>query len=355
MKQLLTIFLFISIALLHASCTKQEVLQSPSKVVKVIIQGNTTEDLEYIYKDSVVGSSLGINGGINLPLLLKLTGTNGNISIVKKSSKEVLQQKPVMNQPFEQTIQVFYDGTKLYDSLVVVNIKGYALSGKVNFMLDGKVVYSVTGAADQRVAVLIDKNTPRTVTAVKDGDTQPLITKTIQSAPATQTLNFFFDGEKMVDNIQLTPPSNPAAMRITAKFQTTYPANFKGGDVDLVFYVKNTATSVAVKTDPEIRFTLPADGSLRSMELPPLPAATGYAYTCDIYAKGTTDEPYTKTTPFILAAFPFQKNLGLYGNFPFTAGASRLWLINDVKTLKTTTPRATYLSGGVTDLSIYFQ
>jgi hypothetical protein len=356
MKHALYTLFILSTALLLASCSKHEIFNSSPRVVQLSIQGNTTEDLDYIYRDSIVGSTKAGLGGINITLLLAVTGDNAGLSIVRKSTSDTLQQKPITVAPYAQTMSIYYDGTKMYDSSVLLQLKGYALSGQLEFRLDDKVLYTGTGAINTQVAVLIDKNTTRTVKVVKTGETDPLLSKTIAPSPARQTMSFFFDGTKMVENIQLTPPDNPANMMITAKFQSIFAPYFKEVDVDLVFYVKNTATATAVKTSPEIRFTLPSGGSLRSIELPPLPAATGYVYTYDIYEKGTTAIPYTMSVaPFILATFPFQPNEGRYGDFTFEAGASKLWLINDRKNLKTAAPRATYLSGIITDLSQYFQ
>ncbi|WP_295122084.1 hypothetical protein, partial [uncultured Chitinophaga sp.] len=356
MKHRIYTLLILSASLLWAACSKPEIVSTSPRVVQVLVQGSSTTDLDYIYKDSVVGTSIAANGGtINLMLMLAITDDIAGLDIVKKGTADTLQHKPVPRQPFAQTLNIYYDGIKFYDSSVAVNLKGYALSGELDFLLDGQVVASGKGAMNKTVQIPIDKNTTRKIEITKKGETTPLSSTSIQSSPASQTINFFYDGTRIVDNIQLTPPANPANMMITAKFQSIFPY-FKNVDVDLVFYVKNTVTAKAVKTDPEIRFTLPVDGSLRSLELPPLPAATGYAYTYDIYEKGTTNVPYTTTSaPFIPAAFPFQKNEGLYEEFTFQAGTSKLWLINDKRNLKNTIPRASYLSGTIVDLSTYFQ
>jgi hypothetical protein len=354
MKQVFYTLCIISAALLLTSCTKQEVFRANSRVVQLTIQGNTTEDLDYIYKDSIVGSTKA--GGISVSLLLSVTGDNAGISIVRKSNSDTLQQKPVTVAPYAQIMSIYYDGTNLYDSVVSVQLKGYALSGQLECKLDNQLLYTGTGTINTQVAIPINKNTSRTVKLFKAGDTEPLISKTIASSPARQTLSFFFDGSKIVENIQLTPPANPANMMVTAQFQTAYSIFFRNVDVDLVFYVKNTVTSIAVKTNPEIRFTLPVSGSLRSIELPPLPAATGYVYSYDIFEKGTNTVPYNTATPgFASASFPFKENEGRYGDFNFEAGASKLWLIKDRKNTRTAAPKGTYFSGEITDLSKYFQ
>ena len=357
MKHLLYTLFIVSTALLLTSCAKQEVFTTPPRIVKVIINGKTLEDIDYIYRDSVVGSSKAGPGGINVTMLLALGGNNDSISIVKRSTSDTLPRRLIIAPaPYEQVMTIYYDGTYMYDSMVPVQLKGYSLSGQLECKLDGKVLYTGTGAVNTTLEIPINKNGPRTVQLFKAGNTTPLLSQAVEPSRSGQKINFFFDGTKIVENIKLTPPSNPANMMITAQFQTVLPQFFTNVDVDLVFYVKNTATSVATKANPEIRFTLPVDGSLRSIELPALPATTGYVYSFDIFEKGTNNVPYNKTVPgFITGTFLFQENAGRYGDFNLEAGTSKLWQIVDKKNLRATAPKGTYMSGIINDLSTYFQ
>jgi len=256
-------------------------------------------------------------------------------------------------------MSIYYDGTKLYDGFTTLSIKGYALSGELEFLLGETILASGTGVintSNNPSKIPIDKGTTREVIIRKKGETTNLATKTITSE-SSQSLTFFFDGTNLVNNVQLEAPVNPANMLISAKFETNFPAYFKNVDVDIVFYIRNTTAGTNTKTNPEIRFTIP-NGQFSKIELPPLPGPSPeYVYSFDIYEKGTTTVAYTTTVaPFILATFPFKQNEGQLGNtIAFEAGKSMLLLIKDAKSLKTTVPRATSITGVITDLSQYFQ
>lgn len=207
-----------------------------------------------------------------------------------------------------------------YDKVIKLLIKGYAISGDLEFLVGGKIIHTGTGRIEkENVEVLMKEDSSREVEIRKKGETTVLSSKTITSIPDRQTLNFFFDGTSVVDNVVLRPPANPLNMLISAKFQSLYGTlgYYLGADIDLIFYERNTATGIATKITPEIRFTLPANGSFNEIELPPLPHNSDVVYGCDIVEKGTNNLPYTSAItipPFISAAFPYQPNVGRFGN-----------------------------------------
>ncbi|WP_316804278.1 hypothetical protein [Pedobacter nototheniae] len=356
MKQRTFTLLFLAFfTTLSISCTKEVLLQAePVKVVQLTITGNTTVDLEYLYKDSVIATTKAGTGGINVKTLLSVKNQTAPVQIRKKGSTDILLSKVVTASPFDQNINIYYDGDKIYNNSVSVQVKGYALSGELEFLLDGNLLFSATAAVNNTVSVLIDNGTTREIQVRKKGETTLLFVKKIESSIKQQNLLFFFDGTKIVDNVKLEPPVNPANMMVSAKFETTFAQYFKMVDVELVLYQKNLSTNVATKPNPEIRFTLPKDGSFNSIELPPLPAGN-YIYSFDIVEKGTNNVPYTTTAaPFIAAAYPFKPNDGKYGLLNFEAGKSKLFIIKDSKT-QLLVPKGSYLSGIATDLSQYFQ
>ncbi|MGQ7857147.1 hypothetical protein ACUN24_23150 [Pedobacter sp. WC2501] len=356
MKQkIFTIFFLITIATI-ISCSKERILQpEPPKIVQLSVTGSTTVDLEYLYKDSVVATTKAGTGDINIKTLLSVKNQDAKMQVRKKGTNEILFSKAVPPSPFDQNVNIFYDGTKIYDNAVSLLIKGYALTGELEFLLDGNIILSKSGAVNSRSSILIDKGTTREIQVRKKGETNILLTKTIESTTPQQSIQFFFDGIKIADNVKLDPPKNPSNMVISAKFETRYATQFKNVDVDIVFYANNQTTKVATKINPEIRFTLPKDGSFNTIELPPLPG-TNYIYSFDIYEKGTNNVPYSSlTTPLIPAGFPFKANEGRFGVLNFEAGKSKLYVIRDKNNLITTTPRGTSLSGELTDLSQYFQ
>ena len=360
MKSKFSTIAFSAIMLLSLSlgCSKQELAQpDPGKVIKLLIIGASTEDLEFIYNDKIVAATLR-PGQLSLEALLQVKESGPDLQVRKKGSAEILQQTKLAPVPYNQQVSIYYDGTKLYNGSTALTIKGYAISGELEFLMGSTVLYTGTGVINTTspINIPIDKGTTREVTIRKKGETTVLATKTI-SSDAKQSLNFFFDGVNLVNNVKLELPANPANMFVSAKFETIFPLYFKNVDVDLVFFVKNTASGTVMKTSPEIRLTIPT-GQFSKIELPPLPGPSPqYVYSFDIYEKGTNTVPYTTTTaPFINALFPFKQNEGLYGGtIAFEANKSMLLLIKDSRTLKTTLPRNSYLSGSIDDLSQYFQ
>lgn len=351
-----TLFFLSALIVLSLSCRKEELLQpEPPKIIQLNISGATDVALEYLYKDSVVANAP--VGGINIKTLLSVNGQNATLKVRKKGATEILLTKTINASPFDQRISIFYDGIKIYNNAISLAIKGYALSGELEFLLDGNVFHSGTSAINKVSSILIDKGTTREIQIRKKGETAVLFTKVIESAVQQQNIGFFFDGTKIVDNVKLDPPVNPANMMIRAKFETIFAAQFKNIDVDLVFYTKLSSSAPATagtKMTPELRLTLPKDGSFNAIELPPLPGP-GYIYSFDIFETGTNNVPYTTTAPpFVSATFPFKQNEGRFGSISFEANASKLLIIKDARNQLAAT-RSTYFSGTITDLSQYFR
>ncbi|GGH00379.1 hypothetical protein [Pedobacter zeae] len=361
--KIFTLFLISAVTTLSLSCRKAELLQpETAKIIQLNITGASDVALEYLYKDSIIASPPA--GGINVKTLLSVKDGNSTLKVRKKGTAEILLTKAITLAPFDQNISIFYDGTKIYNGSVSLAIKGYALSGELEFLLDGNLLFSATGAVNKPYSILIDKGTTREISIRKKGETAILLTKTIESTIAQQNIGYFFDGTKLVDNVKLDLPVNPANMMLTAKFETTFPNQFKNVDVDLIFYTRlKTAsnTTVGSKVVPEIRFTLPKNGAFNSIELPPLPGPN-YIYSFDIAEKGTNNEPYTSGSPLVLAGYTLKPNEGRItsafadNGINFEAGKSKLFVITDARTIVTSPARNVYVSGGrLTDLSQYFQ
>jgi len=354
--KIFTLFFFSAIIALGLSCRKAELLQpEPAKIIQLTVTGASDVALEYLYKDSIIATPP--VGGINVKTLLAVKDQNAIFKVRKKGTSEILLTKTITAVPFDQNISFFYDGTKVYNNAISLVVKGFALSGEIEFLLDGKLLSSGTSIINNTFFILIDKGTTREITIRKKGTTEILFTKTIESEIARQNIDFFFDGTKIANNVKLTPPANPANMTISAKFETIFAPQFKNVDVDIVFYTKPTSatiTTAGTKVIPELRLTLPKDGSFNSIELPPLPGPN-YIYSFDIFEAGTNNVPYNTTaSPFVNAAFPFKQNEGRYGSISFEANTSKLFIIKDTKNLGATT-RSTYFSGAITDLSQYFK
>jgi hypothetical protein len=361
--KIFTLFLLSAVTALSLSCRKAELLQpEPAKIIQLSVTGATDVELEYLYKDSIIATPPA--GGISLKTLLAVKDQNAILKIRKKGTSEILLTKTITATPFDQNISIFYDGTKIYNSAILLGIKGYAISGELEFLLDGNVISSGTGIVNKVLSILIDKGTTREIQVRKKGETAILLTKIIESTTPRQNIGYLFDGIKIVDNVKLDPPVNPANMMLSAKFETTFPNQFKNVDVDLVFYTRlKTAsnTTVGTKVMPELRFTLPKNGSFNSIELPPLPGPN-YIYSFDIVEKGTNSEPYTSGSPLVLNGYTLKPNEGRItavfaeNGVNFEAGKSKLLTIADARTAVTSPTKTIYVSGGrLTDLSQYFQ
>lgn len=336
------------------ACEKQEPLHpDPSKIISLAVTGNTTEDLEFVYKDSVIATGLASNSAqFVFNIKLNIGSAKAELKIRKKASGLILNTMTIPPTPFNQALNVFYDGSKLFNTSVIYVIKGFAASGELEFLLDGKIVATGTGKINKTVVFGIDENTPREITVRKKGETNTLLTKTINALPAQQSLIFFYDGTGIATNIQLDPPVNPSHMAVTAQFKTTIPDKFLGGPVDLVFYIHNNKTDTYTKPSPELRFTMLAEG-FTSFELPALPNATDYDYRPVIFKKGTNDMPYDSSN----LAFPFMVNDGSFSSqINFESGISKIWLIEDFEGLVVSPTFEIFSSFGAqtTDLSQYF-
>ena len=353
---------------LYTACNKKEVASpDQGKVVKLTITGNSTEQLEFIYKDEVVATPKDPNN-ISINTLLSVNGQDEELKIRKKGTTEILQSKKITNTPYAQNINIYYDGKKIYEKSLTLLLKGYAISGELEFLIDGELVGAGSSAIEKNLTILMDNNGTRELTIRKKGETAILLTKTISATPANQSLVFLFDGISIVGNVQLDPPANPQNMMIKARFKTSFPLQFKNVDVDLVFYTRvltSPPLNVGTKVTPEIRFTLQKDGTFNTIELPPLPGPE-YVYCYDIYEKGTNIEPYNPGSPLTITGYTIKPNEGrvssAYINFSYTmidfqAGKSKLLILTDgTRTGIIAGVKSTFISGGrVNDLSQYFQ
>ncbi|MRG48198.1 hypothetical protein GFS24_23970 [Chitinophaga sp. SYP-B3965] len=349
---------------LFSACDKQEpLLAEPPKVVRLLLTGYTPKKLEFLYKDSVIAVGNVVSSGATFlaTALIPIESQSGEIKIREEGSVDIIDTRTITSAPFEQSINIYYDGSNAYSQVVSYQVRGYASSGELEFLLDGNVIATGTSDINKLLTIPMNAGDTRELQVRKKGTTIPLITKSVPASPATgQSIKFFFDGINMVDNIQINPPANAANMAITAQFKSTYTTGaylFTGGDeIDLVFYIRNKSTSVITKAAPEIRVTMPTNGNFASFELPPLPDAN-YEYKFDICTKGANTSPYNTSNAAIKPLVVNEGKSTLAGtSIAFEAGASKLFLIKDFRQLRTTpAPPSNIFIGQITDLSQYFQ
>lgn len=373
MKYRKTLYAYIitaCLALLIGSCKKGAPLESiPPQIVKVQITGSTTKELDFIYGDSVVASQ-GLSGGFVSTVLLNITGQNHEITVREKGSTAEIVTWNFNPSEFNQTFSLFYDGVAVYDGVVRFKVKGYAMEGELEFLLDGVLQGEGSSKIDKTFNIPINKTETRQLQVRKKGETTILTSKTIDADPVDgQSLTFLFDGMKIVDNIQVDPPSNPDNMAINAQFTSTLnnPSSttlyFTGGNkIDLVFYKRKQGTEndtraiPELKTNPEIRVSLPTDGTNVSFELPPLANPDEDEYSVDICRNGTEEIPYIKGTSSPSTFPDVRANQGRYGSgIIFLKGSSKVLIIKDVaRSFTSPTPRHRIPIINITDLSEYF-
>lgn len=369
MKKYLILNIVGLILLLFSACEEGEQLEPVSpQVVKVALTGSTTKELEFIYKDNVVASQ-GVGTGFGSQVLLDVSGQDSEITVREKGSTVILNTWNVNPAIFSQTFSIFYDGTAAYDGVVRFKVKGFAMEGELEFLLDGNPLAEGSSKIDKILPIFINKTESRQLQVRKKGETTILLSKTVNGEPIDgQSLTFLFDGTKIVDNIKIDPPANPDNMAISAQFTSTYndPNSnvlyFTGGSkVDLVFYIRKKGMENYVriqpepKANPEIRIPLPLDGTNVSFELPPL-ANPDEEYSVDICREGTEEIPYIRGAK-ALALFPaIMANKGRYGSgIIFSKGSSKVLVIKDGNSIGTTpTPRHYIPIAKITDLSEYF-
>lgn len=341
-----TFFLFICLISLLFSCSKQEKLNPDTKNIQLSITGNTTDTLEYVIAGKVVATSVP-STGFTIKTLISITDNQQEIQIRKKGATDILQTRKIQSSPFEQSFTCYYDGTKLYDKNVVLKTKGYAGTSTLEFVLNGKVIGSGTGNKfPESMTININEGENQEVQIRKQGETEILTTKTIVSTQAEQVITFYYDGQVILDKIDLTPPANPANINVSAKFETTLPLYY-AGPVDLVFFIRDNTGSNVITT---YRLELPADGAFSSnIELPPLAAES--TYTFRIFKSGTNDVvPYNTSNDVT----PLKYNYIAISEFK--AGSSQLLILNDTRTSRSTPAalKGTTYSLTMTDIAPFF-
>lgn len=342
-------FTLLISTLAFLSCKKQTTLnQDLGKAVQLSINGSSPDSLEYLINDKVVAvSPSSVGGAFQIKALFSVKGDQQELQIRKKGSTEIIQSKTIPGMPFNQSVNCYYDGIKLYDQSVLVTVKAYAEGTSVlDFILDGKVIGSGRASGfPTNLSVILDKGETREVQIRKQGETNVLLSKTITDAVG-QKLSFYYDGTKIL-NLNVPAPANPLHMGVAAKFETTLGSIYQG-PVDFVFFTSSAGNI----TPANLRISIPADGSFsEAIALPPLSDPVNDAYLLRIYKSGTADISYNTD-----ADFKPVKQADYY--FNFTPGISLLFVLKDQKVVKTTgTPasRGTTYSLIGTDISQFFR
>ncbi|GAA4130956.1 hypothetical protein GCM10022216_00600 [Sphingobacterium kyonggiense] len=146
------------------------------------------------------------------------------------------------------------------------------------------------------------------------GEDEVLLTKTITDADTNTTLKFFLEGKELIENLTIPTLKNTKWMSVTFKLRinaTAVETKFVAGDMDFVAYVRNMNTMEVKKLNPEFRFTVPANQSFVTMELPPV--GESEHYTFDLVKKGTNEPAFVSNNLDKKVSLGF----GNYGTFYF--------------------------------------
>lgn len=362
MKKINIILIYVFI-LFFSSCQKQSILEKETpQVYRIFLSGNTNTELELLFRDKVVATSLN-QGGIAGTIYLNTFGLeNPEIIIREKVSQKIVSVRKIDTSKYYQELILFYEDGKIYSDRIYYKINGFVMSGELEFLLDGKLIYEGTSKIELLKTILIDGENSRKLEIRKKGETNILLTETIKPNIKNQSLGFFFDGNEMVKGIKLDPPKNPNNMAISAQFKTTFTdpnsssLYFTGkNEIDLVFYVRKKGTLTSSIIQPELRIGFLLDGTFTNFELPPL-SDNSLEYSFDIVEKGSNNIPYIRGSKATSTYPELKSNLGRYGEgIPFEAGNSKLLLISDFFQSITVSPKHRIPIGKIMDLSQYFQ
>lgn len=309
--------LLIVTAPLLPSCQKGELFDtSTPKIVEITFSGSSSIPLEILYNEAVVDSTRGEFNTMPNPFKLNIVKGGENISVRQKGKMTILKTYNINAENFKQSFGILYDNGKIYDSGIKYKLEILAKNSGLDFYLDNQIIYQnpYEGPTAETLTIPINKDQKRVLTVKKKGGKEVLITKTITEADSNKFLKFYLEGNDLVENLTIPALKNPKGMSVTFRLLTnvnTFETKFTGGDVDLVAYIRNLNTSEVKKTNPELRFTAPANQSFVTMELPPL--AESEYYTFDLVKKGTNKPAFVSNNSMKKVNLGF----GNYGSFYF--------------------------------------
>lgn len=324
---LVFIFLWLNAVLfLGSGCKKQElVTKNQPKVVDLQIKGTkgVNDTLEFVKNGKVIAEAQLPNNDFYLNTKVIIEGENAEVQIRIKGQQQILATRKISADTFSQTINCYYDGDKVYGNSVQLKIKGFALNDELEFLLDGKVVGSGTGAEFPQILVIgIETGEKRKLQIRKKDESTFLLNKDIISDQAIQNVTFFYDGEQLFDKIDVGKPVNQANMLLSIRFSSSIEQY--RGPADLILYITDM---YGEERPTDFRIAIPAGGAFSTaIELPPLSEAAYESYNYKLVKRGTTDElPYD----FSSLTMPVKEGTGIR-NLVFKAGSSSILVLSDI-------------------------
>lgn len=349
------LFIAISIAFLgFTGCKKQELAEPKAvKIVNLQIRGTkgATDTLEFVKDGKVIAQTINNNESFNLAdVKVSVEDEHSSLTVRLKGHSEILATRKISANQFDQIINCYYDGERAYGNFVSLKIKGYASTGTLELVLDGKTIGSGTGTELSKTMSLgVDDGKSRQLQVRKQGETAILLTREIPADQSAQSLAFYYDGTNIFDKIDIGQPVNPANMLLSIKFNSK--VSVFQGPADMVVLKEKAG----VFTPTDLRIEIGTDGAFsKAVELPSLTAETGTNYFVKIVKRGTNDElPYDFTN----SVKPIKPESGRK-LITFTPGGSSILIITDEKVETTVGPasrRGTVINLLVTDIAQYFK
>ncbi|WP_343560342.1 hypothetical protein [Sphingobacterium sp.] len=301
------------------ACQKGELYDKVStKIVEVTFSGSTSVALEFVYNNVVLDSTKGASHSFPKSMKVNIAQGNQKIQVREKGKTTVLRSYQIDPAIFNHQIGILYDNGKIYDKSIFYNLYVNPIGRDIEFFIDGKIVAQTLagGQLTRKLEIPLDKDQKRELSVKIKGKKEVIFTKTLMDADSNKTLKFLLDGEKVLENLTLPALKNSKGMSLTFKLNTVVEfgqSTFLGGDVDLLFYMRDQITEEVTSLKPEIR--VPVLTSFVSVELPPLPE--GKIYTYDVVRRGTTLVPYTYKKFVSDEIFPVLPNKGRYGRLGF--------------------------------------
>ncbi|MCW3463951.1 hypothetical protein [Chitinophaga nivalis] len=318
MKRIFLSEYIILLALVMAvlqGCRKEELLHpAVPRIVELTFSGTSSVPLEFVYDNQVVDTTIGQDNSLPNPFTLNVSKGDQQIHIRRKGETAILKSYTIHPKTFQQHFGILYDEGKIYDNSIYYNLAIHPVGKNVEIFLDGKLKTQTSygGILTSKLTIPMDKGLSRELTVKIKGEDKVILRRTIVEADSNKTMKFILVGKTPVESMVLPPLKDPKGMSLTLLLRPDIEfgqTTFQGGEVDLVFYVRDMMTEEVTHPVPEIRVTVPQPAAFATVELPPL--AESKMYTFDVFKKGTKEVVYSSKNP----GYTVRPGLGKYGMF----------------------------------------
>jgi hypothetical protein len=205
---------------------------------------------------------------------------------------------------------------------IKLDLKGYIMTDTLEFIKGEKVIF--TGIDAFRTSILLSLSDNDKIKIRKKTDKKIINEFTISQEPFSQVKKFFYDGNTLADNIELTKVSDTTNMGFRMRFATTHK-DFYGGpvDIELFIYLYDQITNEYSYTSLQTIQNVTGSFS-KFIELPPLISTDTITklYLFKVYKAGTKELPYNVEIP------DPEYNYGYLDNY--SAGSTQLLSISPV-------------------------